>query len=228
MFDSAQPPLMVFSMTPEQAGHFPVSDGFVHHPISESRILVCYKTGWTFPVSVQNREFITEAPYLFVRNKGQVTSQGSTFLKGYGHQVVNDAGREPDCFLKHAVLPDNPDVEWMLVQNKVNMIWLQYGYKNQYLESGYSDMIKYHYGKLMIIKLSIEEDTVPRIDKKADIAGAHDKQYRVCDQHVYKTNWHLVDQDPVNYLFEQLSLNDLDRYKDAVRVTMLRAGYEEA
>ena len=228
MFDSHHPPLLTLLMNKAQALNFPEERGYVHHPVAEDQVALCYGEGWTFPVSVEQKRFITESlPLLLVRNKGGVTSEGSTFLKGYAHQFIRSNGQEPEYLMEKEIFPDSPDVKWMLIPNQVNMIWLQYGYKNQHLGGSGYDTQEFHYGKIMIRELTVVEDISPRLDRKADVANMHNIQYRVFDNQILNTSWNSEESETSIRLQEILASRGLYDYQEAVSIALKRAGYTE-
>ena len=224
MFNSIHPPILVLLMTTEQAAYFPAKDGYIHHALGDDQVALCHREGWTFSVSAEQRQFITRKPMLLVKNSGGVTSEGSTFLKGYANQFVDDEGKEPEYDLKRAMFPDEQQAEWMMVSDKVNVIWLQYGYKNQHLGLAHDEQ-ENHYGKLMIRSLTVMEDFAPRFDRKADIVEMHSMQYRVYDRLLLDMSWNRTDGSSLQQIQELLHSRKLDNYRDAVNVALQRAGF---
>ena len=224
MFDPSCPPLLVLLMKPDQVASFPESDGYIHHPISESQVALCYREGWTFPVTPDRMKLITGRPLMLVRDRGGVTSEGSTFLKGYANQFVNDCGGTPGFEEKLAIFNEGPQDEWMLVPCNVNVIWLQYGYKYQFLGGSGHERQEFHYGKLMIRELTVVEDYAPRFDRKADIAAMHSKQFRVHDHQLLDTSWNRADGGTLQQIQELLLSRGLNVYLKAVEAALMRAG----
>ncbi|MCL1828903.1 MAG: hypothetical protein FWG32_05345 [Oscillospiraceae bacterium] len=225
MFSSKCPPLLVLPTDPQTEAYFPADKGYCIHPLNESLKLVSYRDGWTLPLPAQEKKVTTEAPLLLVRNKGGVTSQSSTIIKGYAHQFVKDDGKAPVPLYKQAIFPDEPEDEWLLIPNTVNVVWLQYGFSNQPLGSDLAvDTEMCHYGKILILKLLTEEDRAPRLDKKAEYANMHDRQYRVRDMQLFSINWSLINRNVRQFIFEQLSVRDMEMYAPAVDVALSRAG----
>ena len=224
MFDSSHPPLLVLPVSMQQTTLFPSHEGYNLHFINDQRAFVSYKDGWTLPLSVKQKKFITEGPLLLVRNKGRVTSEGSSFVKGYAHQFIDEAGGEPECLLKNAIFPDAPDEEWSFVPKAVNAIWLQYGYKIQYFNDPSLGMEKFHHGKLLIFTFIIEQDAAPRLDKNADNPDLHDMHYRVADRQVINEVWNVSDKDPHIYLSDLLASRGYGKFSKALGEALTRAG----
>ncbi|MCL1906002.1 MAG: hypothetical protein FWG06_03225 [Clostridiales bacterium] len=224
MFDSTQPPLLVLPVTMQQTTLFSSQEGYNLHITNENRVFVSYKRGWTLPLSVQQRKFVSTEPLLLIRNKGRITSEGSTFIKGYAHQFADENGKEPAYVLKEAIFPDATDTEWTLVPGKVNMVWLQYGFKNQYCGDSSVDMEKFYYGKIMVFRFSIVEDVAPRLDKKADIPDTHEKQYRVMEDLLLNEGWSLTDGDTQQHIISLLSSHGLGAFTDAAKTALKMAG----
>ena len=222
MFHLNRPPFLVLPLAKEHSDVFPESAGYLHHPFDEKRILISHSEGWTVPVSVSQSKCIDEA-YLMVRNKGGITSEGSSFLNGYAHQFVASEGQEPEA-LHHVVFSETPDEEWMLIEDTVDAIWMQYGYKNQVL--GGSESMRIRYGKLIIFRMSIEEDWGPSLDRRADIPEMHNRQLRVRETQLLNTGWSVMDQDTWEYLGPFLKERGLDKYHDAIYTASVRAGYK--
>ena len=224
MFDPHRPPFLVIPFDKQNAHSFPESAGYIHHPFDESRILVSHGEGWTFPVSVAQHA-IPKRPLLLVRDKGGVTSEGSSSLKGYAHQFVDAAGNPPAVAHNQAIFSELPDDEWMLIESTVDVIWMQYGYKNQYLGEAGTESMRIRYGKLIILRLTIEEDLGPSLDRRADMREMHNRQYRVCETPILNTAWSVMDKDTWEYLGPFLKDHGLAKYHDAIYTASERAGY---
>ena len=227
MFELSRPPLLVQLIDKEQSSFFPSDAGYQVHPLSEKQVMVGYRSGWTFPLSVQQQKCVSAAPIFLVRNSGGITTSSGTTIKGYAHEFCQENGGEPLCLYKQKLFPEQPDVDWMLIQDTVTMIWFQYGNKNQHLgDSGFMERI--YYGKLLIRKFSVRDEIAPGFDKKADDISHSAKQFRVESHHIYLGGWNVTtDDDSVaNYLHTLLSSNHLDRYTNAVTVALRRASGE--
>ena len=224
MFDSTHPPLLVLPITEQQKSLFPTHEGYNLHPVDDHRSLVCYKSGWTLPLSVHQNKFISETPLLLVRNKGRVTSEGSSFLKGYAHEFVQADGSEPEYEFSDSIFSDMPDIKWSFVKKAVDAIWLQYGYKSQYFNDPSLGMEKLHYGKLLIFSFVIERDFAPRLDKNADNHELHDTLYRVADRQLLHEVWNVSDKNPHLFIANLLNENGLGVYRRAVETALSRAG----
>ena len=223
MFDSSHPPLLVIPTAARHYTSFPSHEGYVFHPVDDDRALVCYKKGWTIPLSVQMQAIITEAPLLLVRDKGRITSSGSTTDKGYAHQFSHINGQPPEVYLQKAIFPDRPSEEWMLIRNSVTVVWLQYNSKTQYLGSLGHDMEHHYTGKLLIRDFVIKQSYAPRLDRASDVANAGEMQYRVESRTIFEHNWDLTDQDTDVYLEKVLSENDLVPFKPSVMIALNRS-----
>ena len=227
MFNSSRPPLLVQPITAHHFTLFPTHEGYTIHPIDSNLSLVSYKQGWTIPLSLQMQAFVTEEPLLLVRDKGGVTSGGSTSSKGYAHQFCNGDGSPVKPFLKSALFPDKPKEEWMLVRGSASIVWLQYGSKTQFLGSSGHQTTRNDYGKLLIRDFTIREAFAPRLDRASDIASAGEKQYRVESHKAFADNWSLTDGDTAAYLEKKLSEHQLDHYWPAVNIALKRAMHED-
>ena len=227
MFSSSHPPLLVLPVSPEMAANFPKDRGYNQHPLDDKTLALSYMSGWTFPLSIEQREHIKATPLLLVRNKGGVTSEGSTFIKGYAHSFIRSDGQPPESVYNQAIFLDKPNEKWMLVPDRVNVVWLQCGYKNQYLGDLGNDMEKYHYGKLMILNYTIEMDIAPRLDRKADVLQMREIQYRVHDKQLLNASWSRVDDTTQEYLYTLLSEHGLEGYKETVSEALHRAGFRD-
>ena len=223
MFDSSRPPLLVQPIEMRNFTLFPTHEGYVIHPIDNDKAIASYKLGWTFPLSVQMQALTTELPLLLVRDKGRITSSGSTFEKGYAHQFCREDGQPPEVHQRLNIFPDKPSQEWMLIRDSVTVIWLQYSSKTQYLGGLGQDMEHHYGGKLLIRNFVIQQAHAPRLDKASDIATAGEKQYRVESSTIFEHSWDLMDQDAVVYLQETLSANGISCYQDAVVTALNRA-----
>lgn len=223
MFNSSSPPLLVQPASMLQYSLFSPHEGYIIHPLDEKKILACYKDGWTFPVSVHQRKYVSEPPRLLIRNSGGVTTAGTTFNKGYAHQFCREDGQEPQCICKRVIFPDKPDEEWMLIEDTIVMIWFQYGYKAQYCGGSTFEVENNYYGKLIISRLGIKEDFAPRFDKYADIVSEGAAQYRVESRQYYNGGWNVKDRKPEEYLKELLTLNKLERFSSALTFALKRA-----
>ena len=227
MFELSCPPLLFQQIDKEHIRFFPSEAGYQIHPLSESQILVGYRNGWTFPLSVEQQKCVSTEPILLVRNSGGVTTSSGTTIKGYAHEFCQGNGQDPVCLYKQKLFPEQPDVDWMLIQDTVTMIWFQYGNKNQHLgDSGFVERI--YYGKLLIRKFSVKDDIAPGFDKKADDISYSGKQFRVESHHIYLGGWNVAtDDDSVaDYLHTLLSSNHLDRYANTVTTALKRASGE--
>jgi hypothetical protein len=227
MFSLTTPPWLVLSVDSKTAAALPAADGYNHHPVKDGQTLVSFASGWTFQVPAKLKAALTGPPLLLVRNKGAITASGGTSQKGYAHQFLRDDGNEPEYLSKLRLFDDKPDDEWLLVPKQVNAVWLQYGYKNQHLSGSSSEIIRYQYGKLIIFRLAIEEDEAPTMNRKADIPGAHDMQYRVRGRQILNTSWSLVDQDTKDHIDTILKERWLDNCANAVNIALSRSGYKE-
>lgn len=223
MFNSSNPPLLVQFANTQQITVFSQHEGYNIHFLSADKSLVSYREGWTFPLSVHQRNYITDPPLLMVKNKGRLTTSGSTFNKGYAHQFCDENGREPDALYQMEIFPDQPGVKWMLVKNTVVMIWLQYGNKNQYCGDSSFDMERIYYGKLIIRKFVIEEDYAPRLDKEADNTDSCSKQYRIDSHDLYNESWNTSTKEPETVLQELLADKNLERFAPAVMTALKKA-----
>ena len=226
MFDIKHPPFLVVPAEMNHVNDFPESAGYRHHPFSKDKMLLSYGEGWTFPISVKKKELLSEPPLMLVRNVGGVTSESSTARSGYAHQFVSDEGGEPECLYRRNIFGGGPEDEWMLVPGTVDAVWLQFSSKYQFLGEG-SDSIEYQYGKMIILRLEIETDAAPSMDRKADIPEMRDIQYRVCDRQVCSTSWSMADNSTLEFLSKMLSERSLDGYYGAVKTALLRAGFSE-
>lgn len=216
MFDSSHPPLLVLPISMQQATLFPSHEGYFVHFINDDRALVSYKDGWTLPLSVQQQKYITNLPLLMVKNTGGITTESTTFNRGYAHQFCREDGSDPVFAYQCELFPDQPRVEWMFIENSVTMIWFQYGNKNQYCGSSGFDIERHYYGKLLIRQFTVKEDYSPGFDKKADDLSINDKQYRVESQKLYCDSWNVIDQSPEKHLTELLASEKLERFQSAV------------
>ena len=223
MFNPSRPPLLVQPINKEHVDLFPAEAGYEIHSFSEDQVLVGYRSGWTFPLSPSQQKCVSIAPILMVRNSGGITTSSSTTTKGYAHQFCQENGQEPVCLYEHSIFSDQNN--WMLIQDSVTMIWLQYGNQSQYYlgESG-SHMDRIHYGKLLIRKFDVKEDIAPGFDKKADDISFNAKQLRVESNQIYLGGWSVATDDVAeDYLHTLLSSNQLARYINAVTLALKRA-----
>jgi hypothetical protein len=220
MFTSSRPPLLVMLVPSGQASLFPQSDGYDAQRFDEKYTIVSYKDGWYFPLSVAQQKIATEPPMLLVRSKGRLTTEGSTFKKGYSHQFCKEDGSDPESAYKVALFSDQPGVEWMLIQNSVTMVWFQYGDKSQYLGESGSDIERINYGKLIIRKFLVEQDYEPKLDKNADHFDLSAKLYRVSSVDFYEKEWSITDQDAEKYLHELLSADGVERFLPSVKAAL--------
>ena len=223
MFDSSRPPLLVQPIVTRNLTLFPTHEGYNLHPIENDMILISYKHGWTFPLSVQMQALISKEPLLLVRDKGGITSGGSYTEKGYAHQFCREDGRAPSIHMRLNLFPERPSEEWMLIQNSITIIWVQYNSTTQYLGDEGHDMEHNYNGKLIIRDFVIKKAFAPRIDKASDIDTKREKQYRVESKTIFDHSWELKDEDPALYLEKTLAANDLERYNPSVATALKRA-----
>lgn len=216
MFDSSRPPLLVQPVGRDLITLFSPHEGYNVHYVSEEQALVCYKDGWTFPLSVQQQKYVNMPPLLMVKDSGGVTSTSSTTTKGYSHKFCTESGQEPVYNYKRSVFPEEPETEWMFIQDTVTMIWFQYGCKTQFLGGSGHDIERIYYGKLLIRKFDIIEDIAPGFDKKADNISSCSKQLRVGSSQLYNDGWNVDNEYPEKYLKELLLANKLERYEKVV------------
>ena len=223
MFDSSRPPLLVLLIPVQQLPLFTESEGYNAHYFSADHILISYKEGWSFPLSLQQQKFATEPPLLLVRSKGRITTAGGTFNKGYSHQFCNEDGGAPSYLYQRELFDDQPGANWMFVQNTITMVWLQYGNTNQYLGEAGSDIERTYYGKLIIRKFLVDLDYAPRLDKNADNSSLCAKLYRVESSDFFNQSWTAIDQAPEAYLNSALRAAGLDRFAPAVKAALKQA-----
>jgi hypothetical protein len=227
MFNVGHPPLLVIPVGMKQAKLFPENEGYNLHTVSPDEAYVCYKTGWTFPLSVDMKNSFgafTEKPLMLVRDKGRATAQGVNFLKGYAHTFVTDDGNTPDVPVNKQIFPDDKHTNWLLVSGYVNVIWLQYGYRSQTAVGPVTYQEQMDYGKILILKLEIVKDNAPRLDKKADVPEMHDIQYRVSERQLLYEDWSVKNQNPMIYIGKMLDSKGLGVFKGAVAKSLSVAG----
>ena len=223
MFESSRPPLLVLLIPIQQLPLFPEAEGYETHYFSSDHILVCYKDGWTFPLSLKQQKFVTSPPLLLVRSKGRVTTAGGTFNKGYAHQFCSEEGREPVPVYQQEIFDDQPGVSWTFIKDSVTMIWLQYGNDNQYLGEAGADIERNFYGKLIIRKFMVALDYAPRLDKNADNYDLCAKAYRVASLDFFNESWTSTDEEPEEHLGARLNANSLSHFVPAVKAALRQA-----
>lgn len=223
MFNSLYPPLLVIPVPKEYVTLFPLHEGYYTHVLAEDQALVSYKDGWTIPLTVQQKKYIDTSPLLMVKDSGGITTDSVTSTKGYAHKFCRKDGQEPVFLHKLAMFPEQPDSQWMFIQNSVTMIWLQYGNKNQYCGESSFDMERIYYGKLLIREFDIREDIAPSFDKRADDITLNAKQFRVESHQFYNGAWCVNDYPPEKHLQEILTANNLDHYLSAVTGALEKA-----
>ena len=216
MFDSYRPPLLVQPVAKDYVSLFSPHEGYAVHYLHDDLILVGYKDGWLLPVSPQQQAYITDAPLLMVKNSGSVTSRTSTTTKGYAHVFCQDDGTQPDALYKLKIFPHESDIEWMLINERVTMIWFQYGEKLQFLGGSGHETERFHYGKLLIRNFEIKENVAPGFDKKADIHSASAKLKRVESTQVFSSGFNVNNDDPKQHLIKLLSEHNLKRFQEPV------------
>ena len=212
MFDSSSPPLLVQPVATDHITLFPPHDGYNIHPYDDKFNFVSYKRGWTIPLSLQMQSLVTEEPLLLVRNKGGITSSGSTSVSGYAHHFCNKDATPLDPYLKLSIFQERPSEEWMLVRNSTTIIWLQYSCKTQFIGSAGNSTIHFYYGKLLIRDFHIRQDFEPRLNRASDIITNGEKLYRVESSTIFSDNWGLTDEDTAEYLEKKLTDNALSRF----------------
>ena len=227
MFEQKNPPFLVIPVASERAYAFPETAGYNHHRMTQEKTLISYGDGWIFPVPAKKKEFITESPLMLLRNIGGVTAESSTSRSGYAHQFVGNDGKEPEYVYKQSLFKDDTGEDWMLIADTVDVIWLQFSIKYQFLGDAGTDAIEYQYGKLIIMNMVIVKDIAPSLNRKADIPELHDIQYRVSDRQVLGSDWSMADTNTRQYLSNLLVDRGLDRYREAVDYALLRAGFPE-
>ena len=220
MFASSRPPLLVLLIPVQQMSLFPQSEGYDTHYFSADHILVNYKDGWFFPLSVTQQKLVTSPPMLLVRSKGRVTTEGGTFKKGYAHQFCSEDGQEPVSLYQQEIFDDQPGVKWMLVQDSVTMVWVQNGNKSQYLGESGSDIERISYGKIIIRKFLVENDYEPKLDKNADNLNLCARLYRVSSVDFLNMEWSVSDQPAEEYLRGVLAENQIERYMPPVKAAL--------
>jgi hypothetical protein len=224
MFDVNHPPLMVMPVSSAQTKLLPPGEGYILHRAADDEVYACYKSGWTFPLSIEARGLFKDKPLLLIRDKGRVTAEGNAFLKGYAHRFVLDNGMSPDIAPNGRVFPDDKHSNWLLVPEYVNVVWLQYGYNSRTAVGPVTYHDQTDYGKLMILRLEIVVDHAPRLDKKADIPEMHNIHYRVNERQLLYEDWSVDNQNPMNYLSALLKKKGLAVYEEAVRKSLEVAG----
>lgn len=223
MYDSANPPFLTLSVSPDKATMFSQQDGYSTHTAPDDQILVGFRDGWTLPLSVQQNKQISSEPMLLIRDTGHITSAGSSFNKGFAHQFcMLDGSILPDNLVR-SVFPDRPKDRWMLVPEGVAMVWLQYSYKYQSLGELGHDTERFYYGKLLIISLTICKDFMPRLDQNADNLDMRSILYRVEEKHLATHDWNTIDEEPREHLLNFVSSNNLERYSPAIETALNRA-----
>ena len=213
MFNPTNPPFITLPITPTEAKMFSKHEGYNAHEVSADLTLVSFQEGWTLPLSAQEKKLVIEEPLLLLRNTGKITSEGSSFARGFAHQFCKMNGDDLPKNLVKVVFPDRKDENWMLVPESAAVVWLQYSYKTEYLGESGHDSETYYYGKLLISTLAVQRDSVPRLDKNADNLGLRAIQYRVEEKVLISREWTTTDEDPQGYLMDILSSHDLDHYK---------------
>ena len=216
MFDSYGPPLLVQPIAKEYVSLFSPHEGYAVHYLFDDLILAGYKDGWIFPVTPQQQVYIKEAPMLMVKNSGAVTSRTSTTTKGYAHVFCRENGGEPGALYKLKIFPAESDAEWLLINERVTMIWLQYGEKLQFLGDAGHESERFHYGKLLIRHFEIKENYQPLFDKKADIQSSGAKLRRVEATQVLSSGFNVTNDDPKKSLLELLAARALERFETPV------------
>lgn len=220
MFNPLNPPFITLPVTPEDAKMLSKHEGYNTHVTSDDQTLVSFQEGWTLPLTAQEKRQITAEPLLLLRNSGKITSEGSSFARGFAHQFCKVHGDAlSDDYIKE-VFPDRKHDKWMLIPDSAAVVWLQYSYKTEYLGESGHDSETYYYGKLLISTLTVQRDSVPRLDKSADNLGLRAIQYRVEEKVLLSREWSTNEEKPQEYLLNILSANDLDQYKSALETAI--------
>ena len=223
MFDSTRPPLLVQPISAHHLTLFPTHEGYNLHPINNNQTLVCYKQGWTFPLSLQMQALTTDEPLLLIRDKGGRTSSGSASEKGYSHQFCCTDGNPIDPWMKLQIFPDKPSEEWMLARSPISVVWLQYSSNTEYLGTSGHNTVHFYSGKLLIRDFIIQHAFAPRLDRASDVVTAGEKQYRLESNKTFEDSWSLADEDVAQYLEKTLSDSNLEHYWPAVSIALKRA-----
>lgn len=223
MFNVQNPPFLILPVSAEGAQALMKRDGYTEHVTSDGKIYVSYEDGWTLPVSAENRKLIDAEPLLLLRNSGRITSEGSTFTKGFAHQFCQANGSEITQSRYQSIFPDRPNDKWMLIPESAAVIWLQYSNKTQFLGEMGQDSERFYYGKLLISTLTIKKDSVPRLDKNADNLSLRSMQYRVEEKVLITRDWNTTDEVPEEYLNSLLAGKDLGNFSAVLSVAITRA-----
>lgn len=220
MFNPLNPPFLVMPVTQEESVRLLKHEGFDTHTTYDDQILVSFQDGWTLPFTADEKKLVTSEPLLLLRNSGRITSEGSSSAKGFAHQFCKVSGDELPRDYAARVFPERLRDNWMLVPEGAAVVWLQYQYKTQYLGEEAHDSVTYYYGKLLICSLTIQKDSVPRLDKNADNLSLRPIQYRVEEKVLISCDWNTTDENPVDYLMGILSEKGLDQFKATLGIAI--------
>jgi hypothetical protein len=223
MFDQYNPPFLTIPVTASETDMLTKHQWYRSHTTPEGKMLASFQEGWILPLSAQEKKGLSGEPLLLLRNTGCVTSEGSSFAKGFSHQFCKVNGDELTDEYNARIFVSDRGEDWMLVPGSAAVIWLQYSYKMQYLGELGQDSDTYFYGKILITTLTIKRDSVPRLDKHADDLSLRAIQYRVEEKILISRDWLTEDDRPLEHLKGILASHDLDRYGNALEHAIKRA-----